>query len=204
MPPTGPFMPPSRPWKRPSGPLPPGSGARASERLLPASAPWKGVSGLVKPTRKVVGRGTRVEWRSTRCGSPHRRSEPAPSGSDKTVDNHPMARRDRAKPCGSAKVFAHYPCVGTRKDGSDLRGLNHALVCQFMTREGAAPRHAAHATRKYPHLGSERDVVDVIASAFEQDPTRIQYRGLSIQAADIWYMADDVEGCGQFLDEQFR
>ena len=34
-----------------------------------------------------------------------------------------MARRDRAKPYGSAKVFAHYPCVGTRKDGSDLRGL---------------------------------------------------------------------------------
>ena len=32
---------------------------RASERLLPASGPWKGVSGLVKPARKVVGRGTR-------------------------------------------------------------------------------------------------------------------------------------------------
>jgi len=61
MPPTGPFMPPSRPWERPSGPLPPGSGAldRASERLLPASGPWKGVSELVKPARKVVGRGTR-------------------------------------------------------------------------------------------------------------------------------------------------
>ena len=26
-----------------------------------------------------------VEWRSTRCGSPHRRSEPAQSGSDKTI-----------------------------------------------------------------------------------------------------------------------
>jgi hypothetical protein len=58
--------------------------------------------------------------------------------------------------------------------------------------------------RKYPHLGSERDVVDVIASAFEQNATRIQYGGLSIQPADIWYVADDVESCGQFLDEQFR
>ena len=68
-----------------------------------------------------------------------------------------------------------------------------------MTREGAAPRHAEHATPQ-----GEREVVDVIASAFEQDPTRIQYGGLSIQAADMWCAADDVERCGQFLDKQFR
>ena len=49
--------------------------------------------------------------------------EPAPSGSDKTVAHHPIVRRDRAKSCGAAKGTAHYPCVGTRKDGSDLRGL---------------------------------------------------------------------------------
>ncbi|MDQ3581766.1 MAG: hypothetical protein M3495_09205 [Pseudomonadota bacterium] len=58
--------------------------------------------------------------------------------------------------------------------------------------------------RKYPHLGSERDVVDVIASAFQQDATRTRYGGLSIQAADMRCVADDVERCGQFLDEQFR
>ena len=57
---------------------------------------------------------------------------------------------------------------------------------------------------KYPHLVSERHVVDVIASAFQQDATRTYDGRLSIQAADVWCVADDVERCGQFGDEQFR
>ncbi len=38
----------------------------------------------------------RTDGYQARCRSRHRRSEPAPSGSDKTVTNHPMVWRDRA------------------------------------------------------------------------------------------------------------
>jgi hypothetical protein len=40
----------------------------------------------------------------------------------------------------------------------------------------------------------------MIVTPFYPDPF---YRGLSIQAADMSSVANDVERCAQFLDEQF-
>jgi hypothetical protein len=55
--------------------------------------------------------------------------------------------------------------------------------------------------RKYSYVIGARNVVDVISSSFEQDATRPWYGGLSIQTADVWSVADDVERRGQFIDE---
>jgi hypothetical protein len=55
---------------------------------------------------------------------------------------------------------------------------------------------------KHPHFVSEWDVVDVIASAFEQDAACAWNRGAPIRAADLWCVANDVERCGQFVGEQ--
>jgi hypothetical protein len=68
-------------------------------------------------------------------------------------------------------------------------------------------KRRTHATpsmphREYPHLVSERDVVDVVPSAFQEDATCIRCWGLPIQAADVGRVADDVERCSQFLCEQ--
>ena len=77
-----------------------------------------------------------------------------------------MARRDRAKPCGSAKGFAHYPCVGTRKDGSGLRGLLAWFCVEADTRFATARwvRNASAARRPRrppPHVRSS-DVAPII------------------------------------------
>jgi serine/threonine protein kinase len=55
--------------------------------------------------------------------------------------------------------------------------------------------------RKYSYVIVVRNVADVISSSFEQDATRPWYGGLSIQTADVWSVADDVERRGQFIDE---
>jgi hypothetical protein len=55
---------------------------------------------------------------------------------------------------------------------------------------------------KYTYVVGVRNIVDVIASALEQHPTHTWHRGMSIQAADVRSMADDVERCGQFLGKQ--
>jgi len=52
--------------------------------------------------------------------------------------------------------------------------------CQFMTREGRPHATPRVSYRKYPHLVSERDVVDVISSGFQKYPTRARYGGLSV------------------------
>jgi len=54
------------------------------------------------------------------------------------------------------------------------------------------------------HLVGERDLVDVISTCCEQDATRSWHRRTSIQAADVWSVADDVERRGHFADEQIR
>jgi hypothetical protein len=54
---------------------------------------------------------------------------------------------------------------------------------------------------KDPHLVCARDVVDMIASCLEQDPTRPRYWGASIQAADDRRVAEEVERGSQFVGE---
>jgi hypothetical protein len=87
-----------------------------------------------------------------------------------------MARRDRAKPCGSAKVFAHYPCVGTRKDGSDLRELLAWFCVEADTRFAAARwvRNASAARRPRrppPHVRSP-DAAPIIYGSQTSTPGR--------------------------------
>jgi hypothetical protein len=56
--------------------------------------------------------------------------------------------------------------------------------------------------RKHEDVVAVRSVVDVIPTAPEQHATRTWHRGMSIWAADVWSMTDDVERRGQFLDKE--
>ena len=55
---------------------------------------------------------------------------------------------------------------------------------------------------KHPHLVCASGVVDVIASTLQQDATCPRYWRLPIQATDFRCVTDDVERCGQFVEEQ--
>lgn len=68
---------------------------------------------------------------------------------------------------------------------------------------------AVHTTARMPHcehpdLVDTRDIVDVVPRSLEQDAARIHYGRLSIQTADLRRMGDEVEGNGEFIDEQVR
>lgn len=58
--------------------------------------------------------------------------------------------------------------------------------------------------RKHRDLVCARNVVDVIASSFEQDPASTRYWGLAVQAPEVRRVADDVERGSQLVEEQVR
>jgi hypothetical protein len=55
---------------------------------------------------------------------------------------------------------------------------------------------------KNSYLITEGDVVQVIAGFLEQNPTRIRYRGLPIQAPDVGCVAEEFECSCKFVGEQ--
>jgi hypothetical protein len=55
---------------------------------------------------------------------------------------------------------------------------------------------------KHPYVVAARNVVDMVASALEQNPTRPRHWRSSIRPADMRRVADHVERCGQFFGKK--